>query len=157
MNFRKMFSKKDTTAASKMMEDASYRGRRHYLEQEILATIELSGDSGRDDFLDDAELRLELEEWFMWGWYFAYAEEAGEWPTPPDMRAGAHMLKYLMDHHGFDFKAAKVDVQSLDRNWNAAEPLFEAVQNKGRESFYQPEVPFLAHMVSALFPVKGEP
>ena len=149
MKLPKIFNKKNP-ALDRMLEDASYRGRRHYLEQGIRATLALSGVNGADDFLDDTELMLGVEGPFMWGWHLAYAEEAGEWPTTPDMRASVHMIRYLMDHHGFDFKTAKADVQSLDRSWNAAEPLFEAIQNCGRESFSQPEEPFLAHVVSPI-------
>jgi hypothetical protein len=148
VKFPKLFGKKEDPRIDAMMDDASQKARHHYLAQQIMAISELSGIEGADDFQDDPNSMLAIELPFMWGWHFAYAEQAGEWSTSPSMRASVHMIRYMMDHHEFDLQRARAEAASLDLGWNEADPLLEAVQERGIESYANPEEPALGQIIA---------
>lgn len=134
MKLPKLFRKKESARASAMMSDASEKARNHYLKQQIRAIAVLSGIEGADAFQDDPNAMLAVELPFVWGWHFAYAEQAGDWPTSPSMRASIHMVRYMMDHHEFDLQRARAEMTSLHEMWDEADPLFEAIQQRGVKS-----------------------
>lgn len=133
-----------------MLSAAVIQGRRQFLVQQLLAISVVSDTPGVDEFQDNPEKMLAVELPFMWGWNYAYAKAAGKWPTSPSMRTSAQMIKYLMDHHEFDFEEARREASTLDKLWNEADPLFEAISKHGEESFSNPNSPYLGHIISVL-------
>ena len=93
---------------------------------------------------------LAVELPFIWGWHYAYAKAAGEWPTTPSQRASIQMIDFLMKHHSFDYQRARAEVSVLDSMWNEADPLFEAISRRGEESHAKPDEPILAQVISKL-------
>jgi cytochrome c556 len=148
MIWRKLFGKGQDKASAKMLDDAVEKARNHILAQQLRAVSFLSGINGAGEFQDDPEKMLAVELPFMWGWHHAYAKAAGEWPTTPDMRASIQMTDYLMKHHSFDFQRARAEASALDSMWNEADPLFEAISQRGEESYAKPDEPILGQVIS---------
>lgn len=148
MRLPKLFSKRRDPRTEAMMQEASTLGRQSFLQQQARAISALSNVSGADEIQDNPNEMLAIELPFMWGWYLAFAEDQGEWPTTPDQRATAHMIRYCMDHYGMDFDQARAEGSSLDQMWNEADPLFEAFRKKGQEAYLDPQEPLLAQVIA---------
>jgi hypothetical protein len=148
MIWKTLFGKGQDKASAQMLEDAVANAREHILAQKLRAVFFLSGVAGADAFQDDPEKMLAVELPFMWGWHHAYAKAAGEWPTSPSMRASIQLTDYLMKHHSFDFQRARAEAAALDAMWNQADTLFEAISQRGEESYDNPDEPILAQVIS---------
>jgi hypothetical protein len=142
--------------ATKMVEEASQLGRSRFLEQQLRAVTGLSRVEGAGDIHHNPEHMLAIELPFMWGWFHAYAELQGDWPTTPDQRATLHIIQYCIDHHGMGFDQARAEGASLDQMWNEAHPLFEALRKSGREAYHQPEKSTFANVITQISDFRRE-
>lgn len=152
MILRNLFNKGviSDVEAEAMLEETAITGREHFLIQQIKAIPVLSGKEGADEFQENSSKMLAVEIPFMWGWSHAYAKTSTKLTTPPSMRASVHMIKYLMMHHEFGFKQARAEASEMDKMWNAADPLFDAISQRGEQSFSEPNLPWLGHVIAAL-------
>ncbi|MEM8792982.1 MAG: hypothetical protein AAGE80_15285 [Pseudomonadota bacterium] len=132
------------------MREASTLGRRAFLQQQLIATAPLSGDHGAEEILDNPQDMLTIELAFLWGWFVAFAEDQGEWPTSPEQRATLHIIQYCMDHHGMNLDQARAEGADVDRMWNQAEPLFDAIERRGREAYQEPSRAVLAQVIASI-------
>ncbi|ROU02765.1 hypothetical protein EAT49_10640 [Histidinibacterium lentulum] len=139
-----------------MLREASAFGRKSFLTQQLLATGHLVGVEGAAEIQDNPDDMLAIELSFMWGWSFAYAEGRGGWPTTPDQRATLQMIQYCMDHHSMDLEQARAEGSALDRMWNEVDPLFDALQKRGQESFHDPDQPILAYAIERIAQYRQE-
>ncbi len=67
------------------------------------------------------------------------------------------MIEYLMKHHGFDFQRARAEASALDAMWNEADPLFDAIRQRGEESYANPEAPLLGEVILSLITDRDTP
>lgn len=138
------------------MRDASALGRSAFLEQQMLAIAPLSTVKGAKEILDSPQDMLAIELPFMWGWFEAFAEDQGEWPTTPDQRATVHIMQYCMDHLEMDFDQARAEGVSLDQMWNEADPLFETLRKRGRDAYKEPRCAVLAQVIAHVADFRSE-
>ncbi|WP_417204955.1 hypothetical protein [Antarctobacter sp.] len=139
-----------------MIQEASTLGRRAFLVQEMLAITSLSTVKGAKEILDNPHHMLAIELPFMWGWFEAFAEIQGEWPTSPDQRATVHIIRYCIDHHEMDFNQACAEGNYLDQMWNEEDPLFEAFRQRGRKAFKEPRREILAQAIMQISDFRSE-
>jgi len=157
MIWKKLFGKGRDKASAKMLDDAVKKARKHIIMQRLHAMNFLYGTNGADEFQGDPEKMLAVELPFMWGWHYAYAKAAAEFPTTADMRASAQMILYLTEHHSFNFKRARAEASALDSMWNQADPLFEAISQTGEESYAKPDEPLLGYIISKVIGYSAPP
>lgn len=88
-----------------------------------------------------------FQQAFLWGWYYEFAKQSGDWPTSPSARASFHLANHLVRGNGYNFKEAREVSASIDQMWNAADPLAEAIFSYGERSFHEPDHTWLLHVL----------
>jgi len=122
----------------------------------MLTIVPLSTVKGAGEILDNQQDMMAIELPFMWGWFEAFAEDRGEWPTTPNQRATLHTKQYCLDHHEMDFDQARAEGVSLDQMWNEADPLFEALRKRGRDTYKEPHRAILAEVIAQIARLRSE-
>lgn len=146
-----LFRRKEANpAAEAMLAETSEKGIEHFDMQLMRAATDarlVDAEPGEISGILENDKLLGIELPFMWGWNHAFADQAGDWPTTSSQRATLQMMRYMMDRHRFDFPRARAEAKVLDDLWNEKDPLFDAIQQQGFESFYRPNDPLLADVI----------
>lgn len=140
------FQKKGKKRSKDEIEKAANTGRNAFLTQQMRAIPILSQEGG--SFFDDDKKMEPVELFFMWGWYYAWAEAKKD--DDPPISACQNMIFYLVHWHDYAYQDALSEVKDMYDTWNADDPLCEAIRKRGGKSFEEPEYPHLGEVINVL-------
>ncbi len=63
-----------------------------------------------------------------------YVQE-DSFPTSAFDRISLHLMDWLTQYRGYSLEAARTEIFALDKLYNEADPLFDAISNSGKKAY----------------------
>lgn len=130
--------------AREAMQRAAYLGER--IMRSEMTMLEADGLA----HLFSEEMMRSIEFQFLWGVFHEFVQEYPDLPTNGFDRIKLHLISRLMDAHGQSFEAARHYANSVERLYNEADELFDAMADAGKNAYRDGRPGRLSAIVRAL-------